>query len=417
MEASKNSDDCEEVHGLIPDSASSSSLSSLSSEEDDMDQFCSEIVLGFAEAPESRATFDPKGFPSKLGGLPVWLYGRHRIPQPLRCRCCNGVLAFLMQIYAPLSELDHSFHRTMYVFVCRVRGCPGGTGSVRVLCGQLPRENPFYPFDADQDNEEREGLAAESYEQRRFSCVVCGFAASSRCGQCNSASYCSRDCQKVDWRIGHKALCQASREAAGSQSVCNMKDMESKRDAWRFEEFEVDHGPCPSPQQLTDQDGTCGTDQSHSGTLQGVDAKELPESLFKNLHRRGRLRKEDDAFQRFSDAMRSAPDQILRYWRGGRPLWASVSGRVCHEDTETLSCDRCGGRRVFEFQIVSQALYYIGVDKRADLRSDEGGCHGLDWATIVVFSCENSCSKIGGREGDRLELHYVEELVVVQRHG
>jgi pre-rRNA-processing protein TSR4 len=383
-----------------------------------MEQHYSEVVLGFAESPESRASFDPMRFPSKLGGLPVWLYRRHGVPQPLRCRCCDGVLAFFMQIYAPVSALEHAFHRTIFVFVCRVRGCSGGTGSVRVLCGQLPRENPFYPFDAEQDNEEGEELSAESAEQSGYSlCAVCGFAANSRCGRCNSASYCSRDCQKVDWKIGHKTLCEAFSRAAGSQSARSMKDMEDKRSAWRFEEFEVAHGPCPSPQQLTETEGTSRSASSHSGTMQGVDAKELPESLFKNLHRRGRVRKEDEAFQRFSGAMRSAPDQILRYWRGGLPLWASVSGRVCNDDTTTLLCDRCGGRRVFEFQIVPQVLYYIGVDKRPDLRSDEGGCRGLDWATVVVYCCENSCSRIESSEADRLEFHYVEEYVVVQRHG
>lgn len=37
-------------------------------------------------------------------------------------------------------------------------------------------------------------------------CTMCGKAASDRCKQCHSSSYCSRECQKADWPI-HRLLC------------------------------------------------------------------------------------------------------------------------------------------------------------------------------------------------------------------
>jgi pre-rRNA-processing protein TSR4 len=416
-----------ELQASIPESASSSSLSS-SSEEEDKNYHA--IVLGFAEHVRSPASFDPKRFPSKLGGLPVWLYGRHRIPSSLRCRCCNGVLAFLLQLYAPIAEQGHAFHRTVYVFVCRERGCAGGAGSVRALCAQLPRRNRIYSYDAESDSSDCEDhcravevgkRTSDAVTKQHVPCALCGFAASSRCGRCSSVSYCSRECQKVDWKIGHKSLCYAS-DGMPSREVPSTSNANIARVSWRFEEFEIVHEQClPLRESDTADQGLTGAVSGKAGvvgTLQDVDVKELPDSLFKNIHRAGPARRADPAFQRFSDVMRGAPDQIVRYWRGGRPLWASRIGRVAESD-EALICERCGGRRVFEFQVVSQVLYYIGVDKRRDLRSDDGGCGGLDWATVVVFSCENSCRGNGASEdearGEALEYCYTEELAVIQR--
>jgi hypothetical protein len=41
-------------------------------------------------------------------------------------------------------------------------------------------------------------------------CDFCGkFAACSTCGKCRNARYCSRDCQKADWKTKHKKECIA----------------------------------------------------------------------------------------------------------------------------------------------------------------------------------------------------------------
>ncbi|KAI9056703.1 hypothetical protein FKP32DRAFT_1598891 [Trametes sanguinea] len=39
-------------------------------------------------------------------------------------------------------------------------------------------------------------------------CAICGKPASQRCGQCQSASYCGADCQRVDWPA-HKPTCRS----------------------------------------------------------------------------------------------------------------------------------------------------------------------------------------------------------------
>ncbi|CAL5437452.1 unnamed protein product [Camellia sinensis] len=50
-------------------------------------------------------------------------------------------------------------------------------------------------------------------------------------------------------------------------------------------------------------------------------------------------------------------------------------------------CNYCGGPGGFEFKILPQLLYYFGVKNDVD---------SLDWATIVVDTCEASCEENNG---------------------
>uniref|UniRef100_A0A5B6ZH35 Putative programmed cell death protein 2 n=1 Tax=Davidia involucrata TaxID=16924 RepID=A0A5B6ZH35_DAVIN len=84
----------------------------------------------------------------------------------------------------------------------------------------------------------------------------------------------------------------------------------------------------------------------------------------------------------FQERIARAPEQVLRYCRYARakPSWPMSSGRPSR--TDIPKCSYCGGIRGFEFQILPQLLYYFGVKNDVD---------SLDWATIVVYTCEASC--------------------------
>lgn len=140
-----------------------------------------------------------------------------------RCDKCAARMTFILQIYAPIDEIEGAFHRDLCVFFCnscRLAKC------ARL---QLPRENDFYAKDSvdeteevssdvvgrlavyvesetgvkyddeeeedDDDDEDDEGgksLPAVPSQSPPDShkCNVCGAPTTTRCSACKSVYYC-----------------------------------------------------------------------------------------------------------------------------------------------------------------------------------------------------------------------------------
>lgn len=81
------------------------------------------VDLGFLEECEAWLLTN-RYFPSKVGGKPAWLE-LSNIPtvEQLKCRKCQQLLVFLCQVYASQADAEHSFHRTLFVFVCKNALC------------------------------------------------------------------------------------------------------------------------------------------------------------------------------------------------------------------------------------------------------------------------------------------------------
>lgn len=129
----------------------------------------------------------------------------------------------------------------------------------------------------------------------------------------------------------------------------------------------------------------------------------------------------DKTFQHFSDRMVQNPEHVVRYEFKGRPLLYSdsdeigkklSSGMPAHDHTGFDSkvciprCTNCGGFRVFEFQLVPQAITELEND--AEMLVD-----GMDWGTILVGVCERDCQE-RGKEGEEGKVGYIEEWIGVQ---
>ncbi|CAA2962991.1 programmed cell death 2 [Olea europaea subsp. europaea] len=91
----------------------------------------------------------------------------------------------------------------------------------------------------------------------------------------------------------------------------------------------------------------------------------------------------------FAEIISRAPEQVLRYCRSAKAkaLWPVYSGQPSRSDIP--ACNYCGGTRGVDFQVLPQLLYYFGVQNDVD---------SLDWATIVVYTCEASCIGEGYKE-------------------
>jgi pre-rRNA-processing protein TSR4 len=101
----------------------------------------------------------------------------------------------------------------------------------------------------------------------------------------------------------------------------------------------------------------------------------------------------DKNYQKFRKQIQEEPEQVLRLQRGGEPLWVVSS---CVPDEKNIPECSCGSRRIFEFQILPQMLYYLEVEKLGKERA-------LDWGTLAVYTCERSCQQ-NGRQ-------YMEEFI------
>lgn len=81
------------------------------------------IDLGYLEECEPwmlTNTF----FPNKVGGKPAWLE-LENLPSldQMKCRKCQEIMIFLLQVYASQDDNDQCFHRTIFVFVCKNASC------------------------------------------------------------------------------------------------------------------------------------------------------------------------------------------------------------------------------------------------------------------------------------------------------
>jgi pre-rRNA-processing protein TSR4 len=124
----------------------------------------------------------------------------------------------------------------------------------------------------------------------------------------------------------------------------------------------------------------------------------------------------DATFQKFADRVGQNPEQCIRYEFCGVPLLYSKGdavGKVLHSAADGKEkvmvsrgmprCGNCGAGRVFEVQLMPEAIQELEVE--------EDGLDGMDWGTVIVGVCERDCQEKGVEVG---EAGYVEEWTGVQ---
>ncbi|NXQ62815.1 PDD2L protein, partial [Anthoscopus minutus] len=87
----------------------------------------------------------------------------------------------------------------------------------------------------------------------------------------------------------------------------------------------------------------------------------------------------DHTFQKFMKRISVCPEQILRYSRGGQPLF--ITCPPANLDQDIPACSNCGSSRVFEFQLMPTLVSMLQSD--SDL--------SVEFGTVIVYTCERSC--------------------------
>lgn len=322
------------------------------------------VELGFLENCESWQV-ESRLFPSKVGGKPAWL-NLEKLPSPekLQCRKCQNTMIFLCQLYAPYEEdiqesFDdylNNFHRTVFVFICRNHECSerNNNDNVKVFRSSLQRNNKYYPYDPPEDKPKLDF----SLNTWVTLCNVCGCLSEKQCSKCKNTHYCSRNHQVLDWKEGHKKEC-------GSENVTK------RHSKLLFPEWEIITEPEEINESYTNEEEELMKFEKMK--LEGTTGSmiETSESDL-DIHATS---DKDKVFSKFQKTVKHNPDQVIRYKRGGEPLW--ISKKPVPENIP--ECVQCKGPRQFEFQIMPQMLSYL---KETD----------IDWGVLAVYTCKNSCT-------------------------
>lgn len=341
----------------VPDNDEDSS--SVSSDE----EAAHPVYLGFpAENDDDDDETLPVGeLPSAVGGRPVWMRNPSQVqPSELCCFSCSAPMPLLMQLYAPLELSPQTHHRTLTVFVCPRGECWGG------------REIPATALRSQWAAEEKiEALGDDKV------CRVCGKPASKVCGKCKSRRYCSQMHQAADWSAGHKRYC--GKPEAGEEKLVSGAAVDAKMVFKRItietemEEYKLDKDAV--------KDFAVTNDALLSDELR---TKMLPPTAQESEMLK-QMKKADSTFLKFQARVRDNQDQVVRYSFGAqKPLWVNASKQLIGDPPK---CDLCGAMRVFEFQIMPQVLFFLGVDSKEE--------KAMDWSSLIVYSCEKSCETVG----------------------
>lgn len=325
------------------------------------------VDLGFVTEDFDPWEVESRHFPSKVGGKPAWLdLGNLPKPEILKCSKCGKPTTFLLQVYSPDSSQVQAFHRSIFLFLCTSSQCwQEGEPPLLVLRSQLSRYNSYYPEEPPKDEAGwRTDISASAHSTL---CPVCGCKGDKSCARCKGVSYCSESHQRVDWKAGHKQVCKEGyRHQGGSADVrCLLKE------SLIIEEEEPDKVKDPeSPEDV----------EKYRHLLEGGGVEAAPQEL--EEIEAGQV--EDETYNKFKQRQSRAPDQILRYHRGGKPLLCTAKPVL---DSPT-PCSLCREDRTFEIQVMPQLLSALGLG----LEPTDGG---LDWASLYIYTCSKSCEITG----------------------
>ncbi|NXG75665.1 PDD2L protein, partial [Baryphthengus martii] len=117
---------------------------------------------------------------------------------------------------------------------------------------------------------------------------------------------------------------------------------------------------------------------------EGVDMEQLMSESFagegdNEKYEKSEVKGRDHTFHKFMKRISVCPEQILRYSRGGQPLF--IMCPPANIDKEIPACSNCGSNRIFEFQLMPALVSMLQSD--SDL--------SVEFGTAIVYTCERSC--------------------------
>ncbi|XP_076011492.1 programmed cell death protein 2 isoform X2 [Genypterus blacodes] len=278
-------------------------------------------------------------------------------------------MAFLLQVYGPISGQDRSFHRTLFLFCCKTPECYTSNDSrcIKVFRSQLPRRNDFYAFDPPPEDEPPSEADVHHSVLPRSGvklCWVCGCPGNKACSRCHTVTYCGKHHQTLHWKHTHKKECCSQDASIITVSPFLFPESELVTEPEEEEEEEEEE------KEEVEGKRADGVQMSLAESLAETDLEDMA------MHET----EDNKVFQRFKKRIAPEPHQVVRYSRGGSPVWLSAQRLPSDQDIPPCTC---GSKRIFEFQVMPQLLNSLRVDSTGA---------SIDWGTLAVYTCSDSCN-------------------------
>ena len=330
------------------------------------------VQLGFAEEPR-KGDFDLKNFPSKIGGLPVWLLPlSNNIDESFFICSCGEYLSFLLQLYSPLEDKSNSFHRMIYIFFCQK--CWKKRDLVKVLRINLPEKSSYYDGEEILDikkiiNDEKTQKINEKLKKFMLEEYFISTAPE----------------KKEASKLYLNFYANAEEKSITSSDSSNLQDKEGEEEEIIFNNVKEE--------------------KEYDNMLKNY-LKENPGVNIEKIEEESDEEKENDKIidssnndiilSLFTKVVNYDKKQVIRFYRNNfYPLWFTQEKML---STKKTKCLNCGGDIVFEFQIMP---YLFLIEPKIALN---------DIGTIVIYTCKNCCDS-------KIEGGFVEEHGFIQRTG
>ncbi|KAL4493413.1 hypothetical protein ABPG72_007421 [Tetrahymena utriculariae] len=314
-----------------------------------------DIIIGFPDpiSDKQQGTYDD--FPSLLGGEPVWL-NQNSCPDSVQCPLCKGDMTFLLQLYAPL-EMEHAYHRVLYVFFCRSRSCQNRQESIKILRTQQKESDKITNYKSDKFAknilEKAYKISTDVVEQKETQSL-------------------EKEYMKISkpFEVDDKEFQQNNKKGAPKEN------------------YEKENQLIKQFAQLAMEDPDFGQkfDKLVAESQDDDDDDDDDES--------------DSCFDKFCFILQKQDYHILRYCRAKdtTPLWYSDKKQW----NSVPKCKNCSKNLIFEFQLNSSILNHFP------------SMIEYDWGVIAFYTCENSCKSKESMLQEHTEIQVILEKEQVE---
>ncbi|XP_075996602.1 programmed cell death protein 2-like [Genypterus blacodes] len=340
-------------------------------------------LIGLCDGELDSKKYHPSYLTNKVGGeadfSPV-------IPRQFpRCSLCGAPLAHVVQVYCPLEASP--YHRNLHLFACPGSGCSGRTESWTVLRSQCleteaaaaaartssrPAPAQEAPLAATDWGDEADDWGVEEEGDEGWGGGV------KTDGQTQEIPASPKEASEGPPAGEMDVSCQLQALHLGETwdpptfrpffiSVVEESDLGGAEGGLEhaqklLREYERREGA--SVRDLEDGDGGGGVEK----------------------YEKTKARHGDAVFSRFMKKISLCPEQILRYCRGGEPLFISEPPPGWAQGVS--ACGACGGSRTFELQLMPALVSLLQ-------RTDRSGEAELEFGTVLVYTCRSSCWSSG----------------------